>query len=298
MMTLYFYFAQQLNCTARDVKCLRSKSVDEIVDAQKNAETKVSSFKLLEFFEPWIPWIDGQLVKGQLLEFEKWQLPSNFTFKPFIIGSLPEECQIYVYISFLKPVTVQNYAEILFAGFKERAYDLIKFYPPDFSRSDQRDSMVKVATRWIFSCSARRFIEKAMNWSNANTKSNNENNNNNYYLYAFDFPLDFDGWDNFTFCNNHTCHGSEMPYAFDAVDANYTVIGKNMARSVISYWTNFGKHLSPNFSMDQNPKQLLNWPAYETKTRPYMRFMRPANSVQYDYLRSDCDLFDSLGYYH
>jgi carboxylesterase type B len=297
MMTLCFYFEQVLNCTARDIKCLRSKSVDQIIDAQMKAETKVSSVKLLEFFEPWIPWVDGQLVKGQLLEFEKWQLPSNFTFKPFIIGSLPEECRIYIYITFLKQMTIQNYAEILLAAFKQYTPDLLKFYPPDYTKSDQRDALVKPSTRWIFSCSARKFIEKAMNLSKANEK--NSSNNKNYYLYAFDFPLDFDGWDNFTFCTNHTCHGSEMPYVFDSVDANYTSIGKNMARTLIGYWSNFGKYLTPNMFLDEaGQNQLLNWPVYDMKTKPYMRFMSPANTVQYDYLKSDCDLFDKIGYYH
>jgi hypothetical protein len=59
MMSLYTYFADLLNCTARDMACLRSKSIDEIVSAQMKSEGFVSSVKLLDFFEQWLPWVDG-----------------------------------------------------------------------------------------------------------------------------------------------------------------------------------------------------------------------------------------------
>lgn len=59
MILLYTYFADFLNCSARDMDCLRSKTSDEIVDAQYKAEALVASLKLLEFFEPWLPYIDG-----------------------------------------------------------------------------------------------------------------------------------------------------------------------------------------------------------------------------------------------
>ncbi len=59
MILLYVYFADFLNCAARDIDCLRNKTSDEIVVAQYKAEALVASLKLLEFFEPWLPYVDG-----------------------------------------------------------------------------------------------------------------------------------------------------------------------------------------------------------------------------------------------
>ena len=47
------YFTNALNCDINNKSCLMSKSVDEILVAQMAVETKISSFKILEFFEPW-----------------------------------------------------------------------------------------------------------------------------------------------------------------------------------------------------------------------------------------------------
>lgn len=81
-MSIYFYFGEYLNCNLRDLKCLRSKTSEEIVRAQMLTEAKVTSLKFLIFFEPWLPFIDGKLIRGQLLDFESWNLPTDYVFKP------------------------------------------------------------------------------------------------------------------------------------------------------------------------------------------------------------------------
>jgi hypothetical protein len=52
-MSICTFFEEALKCGVRDVACLMSKTVDEILDAQMAVETKISSLKLLDFFEPW-----------------------------------------------------------------------------------------------------------------------------------------------------------------------------------------------------------------------------------------------------
>lgn len=81
-MAIYYDFAKLLNCKVRDVGCLMKKSVDDILKAQYAVELNVTSLRLMTFFEPWLPFIDGKTVYGQGLEFEKWKLPKNFQFKP------------------------------------------------------------------------------------------------------------------------------------------------------------------------------------------------------------------------
>ena len=63
MMSLYTYFADLLNCSARDMACLRNKTIDEIVSAQMKSEGFISSIKLLDFFEQWLPWVDGKTIR-------------------------------------------------------------------------------------------------------------------------------------------------------------------------------------------------------------------------------------------
>lgn len=81
-MSIYSYFAEYTNCPIRDSNCLRNKTSEEILKAQLLTNTKLTSLKLLLFFEPWLPYLDGKLIQGQLLQFDRWNLPKNFTFKP------------------------------------------------------------------------------------------------------------------------------------------------------------------------------------------------------------------------
>lgn len=290
-MALYVYFADFLNCPARDVDCLQKKSVDEIVDAQMKAEKAVSSLQLLEFFEPWVPWLDGKIIKGELLEIEKWIGNESFPLKPFILGTLTEECVNYIYAAWTKPVSTKEYIEVITGSLKEDAVKAFTKYAPEKNTTDQRSLMSVFATRWVFSCSSRQFIDTYL--------TNSKSNENAYYMYVFDFPFDFGGWGNDTYCFGHVCHGGDMPYTFDIPDANFTTVGHNIAIQHIQYWSNFAKNQSPNsnetLSTDDN---LLYWPRYEIINRTNLRFKAPMNIIETNYLDKECDFLDSIGYYH
>ena len=133
-----------------------------------------------------LPWLDKTLVKGQLLEIEKW-LPPNTALKPFMIDTLSEECYVYIFGSFGKPMDVKEYAEIILAGFKQHGPSVLINYPPQLDTSDQRGLVSVVATRWVFACGSRLFLEKAVQLSQSLNKTNK------YYQSTFDFVLDFPG---------------------------------------------------------------------------------------------------------
>lgn len=63
----------------------------------------------------------------------------------------------------------------------------------------------------------------------------------------------------------------------------------------MSYWANFAKSSSPNFPQIPN---LINWPQYNLKTKPYLRFQSPQIVIDEAYNQQNCDVFDSVGYYH
>ena len=283
-MTIYYYFSELLNCSLRDVDCLMSKSVEDIINAQMATEAKVTSLKFLVFFEPWLPYLDGNIVKGQLLEFDKWQLPSDFKFKPMIVGTLTGECYNYIYEGFTKPITTKMYTEIIFAAFKQHGVTVLEAFPPDLKSSDQRETMTRLCTRWVFACGSRNFLEKAQFWYPRDLTPG--------YQYTFDFPLDFPGWGNDTYCYNYTCHGSDCPYTFDVPDANFTTDGRYIAETHMEYWSNFAKTNSTQSSKG------IEWPSYDPKGRQYLRFQKPQNGIDSMYLNKDCNLFDSIGYYY
>jgi hypothetical protein len=184
-MTIYYYFAEYLNCTLRDIDCLMSKSTEDIITAQMKTEVDLTSLKFLVFFEPWLPYLDGKTIKGQLLEFEKWELPSDFKFKPMIVGTLTGECYNYIYGAFQKPITTKMLVGIAFAAFKQHTLDVAEMYPPDITNPDQRELMVKACTSWVFACGSRNFLEKAQFWYPRDLTIG--------YQYIFDYPLDFPG---------------------------------------------------------------------------------------------------------
>lgn len=81
-MSLYKHFANYTQCPLKNLACLRSKTVEEILNAQILAGSALTSWKALLFFQPWLPYVDGKLIRGRLLEFNKWKLPTTFMFKP------------------------------------------------------------------------------------------------------------------------------------------------------------------------------------------------------------------------
>ena len=46
-------FFNQLNCSVGDRACIMNKNLDDILVAQMAVGKKLSSFKLLELFQPW-----------------------------------------------------------------------------------------------------------------------------------------------------------------------------------------------------------------------------------------------------
>jgi carboxylesterase type B len=183
--------AEQLKCPIGDLDCLRAASYQDIALAQAKINNMVTSLKVLLFFEPWVPVIDHVLVPGQLLDLIENR---PFPLKELIIGSLTEEAIFFVYEGWTKPITPPLYAEVLLGTFRERALRVLERYPPD-GLVDERSVMSRVATQWVFACSARVFARKAASYS-----------------YVFGYPLDFDGWGNETFCDGHVCHGAEWPH--------------------------------------------------------------------------------------
>lgn len=265
---------EQLNCSYTDIRCFREASYQKIIAAQKVVNMMLTSLRILLFFEPWVPVIDNLIVHGQTMDMIQ---NVSFPLKPLIIGTLTEEAVLYVYEGWHNPVDSKQYVEVLLATFNRNALKVLERFPPK-QTNDQRPLLASLGTRWVFACSNRVFARKAAT-----------------YTYTFGYPLDFDGWENLTFCNGHVCHGSELPYVFESGWVNFTDAGRQLATNLVTYWTNFGKTHDPN----QPVTPSLSWPKASSNHEPYMFFQNPLQ-VDENYLKDDCDFFDTIGYkyYH
>ena len=259
-----------MKCPVGDLNCLRAASFQDIVVAQAIVNKKLTSFKLLLFFEPWVPVIDNDIVRGQPLDLVQ---NTSFPLKQLIIGSLTEEAQFFIYEGWTKPVSPTTYAEVVFGAFLQKGLLVLERYPP-ISTTDNRPLLARIATEWVFACSIRQFARKAAS-----------------YMYVFGYPLDFDGWGNETFCNGHVCHGAELPYLFESAWVNFTDTGRRLSQSMASFWANFATSQDPNEPLPVS----IAWPRFTTGDEKYLYFQNPLQ-IEDAYLKTTCDFWDRIGY--
>ncbi|CAF1126239.1 unnamed protein product [Rotaria sordida] len=217
--------AEKLNCTIGDLTCFRTASYQDIIIAQTAVNSMLTSWKVLFFFEPWLPVIDNMIVHDQLLE-----MVSNvsFTLKPLIIGTVTEEALGFIYGIWSTPVSPRLYAEIGVAIFGTKFLKIIERYPPERS-GDQRSLLARLATQWVFACPTRVFARKTATYS-----------------YVFGYPLQTNGTMNSSGCDGHTCHGDELVFLFESFWANFTDTDRYISQTLATYWTNYAKIINSN----------------------------------------------------
>ena len=228
------------------------------------------SLDLLLLFEPWVPVIDNILVHGQLYETVQ---NTSFPLKPLIIGTLTEEAVLFVYAAWNKTLTAELYSGVVLAFFKSKAVKVLEHFPPVIGK-DQRLLFSRILTQWVFACTNRIFARKAASYS-----------------YVFGFPYDYGESSPLSFCNEHVCHAGEIPYLFQARWVNFTDAGRRVSQSIATYWTNFAKSQNPNEPI----RTLTPWPKVATGNETYLYFQDPVQ-VEENYLKDDCDFWDTIGY--
>ena len=127
-----------LNCTdAGDqyMSCLRSKTADQLAEAQHTSRKQPTSLKLLEFFEPLGPYVDGDVVPSELI---KAAYADKLRKVPLMIGTVSEEARVFVYEAWGKPLTTAEYVAVAFGTYPKHVADILVQYPPAIS-GDQRD---------------------------------------------------------------------------------------------------------------------------------------------------------------
>jgi carboxylesterase type B len=263
--------AERLHCGASDVTCFRSRSADQIVAAQAAVNNMLTSLNILSFFEPWLPVIDNVIVHSQLLDMVH---NISFPLKPLIIGTVTDECLDFVYGTWNKTISPLEYVGVITVLFPKKAFKVLEHYPPE-GEGDQRSLIARVATHWVFACSTRAFARKAASYS---------------YVYGYPFDKETSSKNSIT-CPNHACHGDELPFTFESYWDSFTDTGRRVSQGMATYWTNFGKSQDPN-----EPSRVpVLWPRVTTGNETYMYIQNPFQIGQ-NYLKSDCDFWDKIGY--
>ncbi|XP_078619577.1 crystal protein-like [Branchiostoma floridae x Branchiostoma japonicum] len=287
-------FTKFTNCSTGDMKCLRSKSSDVILDAQEEASTYIADpFRLLEIFLQWGPTVDGDVLPRQTVDsFAKGQ----FQKKPFIIGTVGEEAVLYIYLAITKPMPKLELDAAALAFLHGKGPAALREYNPP-QTSDYRPFLSQAVTDWVFACPTRNAIRNAV-----------ASGEQDVWLYVFDHVWSFkDFWNDFKYCNGHVCHGEDIPFVFQTnhlVNISFTTDEQVMADTMAYHYGNFAHTGDPNkpgphgYIPNSALKSPLNWPRYsEGNQYPNMNFTTPHNVMVNAYNKEKCDFWDKENIY-
>lgn len=273
---------QLLRCPRENImSCMKSKTVDEINDAQEEITLKITAGKLNEYYEPIGPIIDGDELTAQpMIAAARGQ----FRNMPVILGTNTEEAILFVYMLWKRNLTRTEYEAALAVVHPPHFEEIEKFYAPKPDLKDYRDELSKVCTDFLFTCANRNTTRNIL-----------KNNDEHVYLYVFDHAtVARGGWGKDSFCEGHVCHAAELGYVFqNQLVGKPTPEEKQLSSSMLIYWTNFALSLNPNSGM-RSPA--LTWPKYAANSTSTMHFVTPKNDLYSDYRSDFCNFWDSVGY--
>lgn len=286
-----------LGCASEDVACMRGKTADEIVKAQKEA-IAVDRKTLFINFLPFAPMIEkgGELPDQPLTAMTNGQMAKM----PILAGNMLDEGQLFVYELFTKPMSKTSYHATLDAVFGMHTSKKIKdAYPLDCEgcpadNKDGRNSFNVLATDLLFYCPLRNMTRGYQATLGVNTFPT--------YHYRFKHVLTFDCWGPmYPFCVGTVCHGSELPFVFNVfgdgvTQYNPTSSETQLAKDLGSAWANFMFSADPNPTAGSSLVVPQSYVKYDGTTDTNVILDEPQYSDQSHVRSSFCDMWDGLGY--
>lgn len=251
--------------------CLKQKSVEDLLNAQKNPYLKLS---LLEYglgaFIDWAPVIDGNFVTEQPIEVAL----SQGIDKPTLMGTNTHEGTVFFVGPNVKPVGNIAYRIFVNIIFGEENSEAILGTYPFSGTGDNIDQIIQISTDYIFTCSNRAAAKKARA---------------PLYFYEFSHVPSFNLFPGIERCKNEACHADELAFVFQSATSsrNFTPEEADLSGAMGEYWGNFA-------SLLRNPNRLtdVSWPNLRTDER-YLEFSLPITTKTLD---DTCSFWDELGY--
>lgn len=277
-------FNKLIDCNS--LECLRTKSTDEILEAQHTAADKFNLTEPLVRFLPWVPTIDGHDVP---LQFIDAVAEGKYHRMPVMLGTTSEEALLFIYMA-SNNKTVSDAAYLLFVSaiFRFNAPKVLAQYPPKPIIGDKRPQLSILGSDYIFRCS-NRYVASAM------TKFNQP-----VFLYDFNHTISFDAWAHFWYCRNsegrgHVCHGAELPFVWHSSgEFTFTREEETLSRIMIDYWTNFAKSGDPNIGLPTP----VEWPIFDPYNPQNIEFESDKTKIVTRLQSRQCDFWDKMGYHH
>ena len=197
-----------MGCADDDVACMKTKSVEEILEAQNNAP----SLNLDNLFINFLPFSPLVEQGGSIEEQPFTALGGGRMMQvPLISGTVKDEGQLFVFELFTKPLSKAAYEAVILGVFGRQSYkQIMSLYPYDMveGADDGRATLNILGTDLLFYCpmrNATRGYQAAL--GNAAVPT---------YVYRFDHVMSFDCWGpDYQFCVGYVCHGSELPFEFN-----------------------------------------------------------------------------------
>jgi len=284
-----------LNCTTNDIACMRSKPVDDILEAQ----TKAPSLNLDNLFINFLPWSpliekDGLIPEQPLVAMTEGRMAA----KPMLSGTVKDEGQLFVYELFPKPLNELTYKVLIEGIFgKGTGREVLALYPLGCGGTDDgRDAFNVLGTDLLFYCPLRmatRGYQSVLGAENTPT-----------YIYRFDHAMSFDCWGpgyEFCYTGDIVCHGSELPFEFNVFTDGSTVAYEpnanevQLSKDVADMWANFIHNANPNVGDYATPAA---WPLYKTKSDELLVLNEPGIAIAHHQREKYCDTWDRLGYFY
>ncbi|KAF9167020.1 hypothetical protein BGX21_001138 [Mortierella sp. AD011] len=258
-----------LKCS--DLACMRSKSVDEILNAQETITGgAIGHSPDQSYIELIKPTIDGILIFNNFDQLLAGK--GDFNRVPFMIGTMAGEAFEFLPAmgqDHIMPEAIFGATLVTLVGYVRTMYTVgLNAYPFDLSNPDYaREAAGVFATDYIFVCPAQ-FISKA--YAATNTP-----------IHHFQFERGYNpNRPASDLCAIHPCHSDSLPIIFaspplmgNTTSNPWTVADAALSRTVIDRWTAFATSGNPNIPGDSsNPI----WPQYDGATQSI--FMIDTNS--------------------
>ncbi|KAF9577586.1 hypothetical protein BGW38_007112, partial [Lunasporangiospora selenospora] len=261
------YFMQALNCTGNDLTCARSKSINEVLDAQLIAEAKALNDSIWTTSAlVYRPSIDGDLIPAdfaQLVKDGKYNTQANIMW-----GSTKDEAGLFVAEYFPEPVPAAKLNSSVESFFGPNRSALVldsPYYQLNQTDPDGvRTLLTVLGTEYYFFCPLRYL-------------SNNMTTAKPVFNFRFDRGRDTPFFNN-DYCSASTgrvCHSADIQPSFASGDSvplvQQTGDDARFARQVVDRFTTFAKSGNPNPLPGQigvetsNPDVTgIQWPSFNT----------------------------------
>jgi len=281
-----------VHCAVNDMACMRTKSMEEILDAQDHA-TKLNFDNLFINFLPFAPLVEP----GGEIPVQPYTGLQNGEFDPLplLSGTVLDEGQLFVYELFTKPLSEAKYKGLIPLVFGlHNTPEILKAYPFDSvaNSTDGRQVLNVIATDLLFYCPVRNMTRGYQAKHGAAAKPT--------YAYKFDHVISFDCWGpGYEFCVGEVCHGSELCFVFnvytDGLTVDYTPSADEvkLTSDVSNAWSNFITGGDPNKGLEI----VKMYPKYEPKQDAVIVLDEPVTTVESHMREKYCDMWDRMGYF-